>query len=31
GNHDLTPRKKSGFTKNGNWEAAMNTVAKFLS
>ncbi len=31
GNHDLTPRKKSGFTKNRNWEAAMNTVATFLS
>ncbi len=31
GNHDLTPRKKSGYTKKGNWEAAINTVATFLS
>ena len=30
GNHDLTPRKNLGFTKEGNWVAAMNAIAKFL-
>ena len=30
GNHDLTPRKNSGFTEKENWVAAMNAVAKFL-
>lgn len=30
GNHDLAPRKNSGFTEKENWVAAMNTLAKFL-
>lgn len=30
GNHDLTPRKKSGFTKEDNWNGAMDAVAGFL-
>lgn len=30
GNHDLTPRKNSGFTEKDNWVDAVNTVAKFL-
>lgn len=30
GNHDLTPRKRSGFTQEDNWEGAMDAVAEFL-
>ncbi len=30
GNHDLTPRKRSGFTQDGNWTAAMDAAAEFL-
>jgi len=31
GDHDLTPRKKSGFTKADNWAAAMDRVAGFVA
>ncbi|MFP6774063.1 MAG: alpha/beta family hydrolase [Alphaproteobacteria bacterium] len=31
GDHDLTPRKRSGFTQEGNWEGAMDAVAGFLA
>lgn len=27
GNHDLSPRKASGFTAEGNWAAAMDAIA----
>ncbi|WP_286829502.1 MULTISPECIES: alpha/beta fold hydrolase [Kordiimonas] len=29
GNHDLTPRKASGHSQQGNWEAAMKAIAAF--
>ncbi len=29
GNHDLTPRKKSGHTQEDNWAGAMDAVAAF--
>ena len=31
GNHDLTPRKRSGHTREDNWEGAMDAVSKFLN
>ena len=31
GNHDLKPRKRSGFTQDGNWQAAMDAAAVFLT
>lgn len=31
GNHDLAPRKKSGLTKEQNWDAAIAAVAAFLN
>ncbi|MDA1098025.1 MAG: alpha/beta hydrolase [Proteobacteria bacterium] len=30
GNHDLAPRKRSGYNQEDNWAAAMDTVAGFL-
>jgi hypothetical protein len=30
GDHSLVPRKRSGFTQDGNWTAAMNAIAEFL-
>ncbi len=29
GNHDLTPRKASGHTQDGNWQAAVAAIADF--
>ena len=31
GNHDLSPRKKSGYKKEQNWRTAIETVANFVS
>jgi predicted alpha/beta-hydrolase family hydrolase len=31
GNHDLTPRKKSGLTKEQNWDGAIAAIASFLN
>ncbi|MBT3535022.1 MAG: alpha/beta fold hydrolase [Rhodospirillaceae bacterium] len=31
GNHDLTPRKRSGHTQEANWDGAMDAVAGFLA
>jgi hypothetical protein len=30
GDHDLVPRKRSGFSQNENWATAMDAVAEFL-
>ena len=30
GDHDLTPRKRSGYTKEANWNDAMDAVAGFI-
>ncbi len=30
GDHDLTPRKRSGHTQDGNWRGAMDAIAGFL-
>lgn len=31
GDHSLVPRKRSGFTQDGNWSAAMDVTAEFLN
>jgi len=31
GNHDLSPRKASGYTQEGNWTAAMDAIATFAA
>jgi hypothetical protein len=31
GDHDLVPRKRSGFSQEGNWRAAMDAAADFLN
>ena len=31
GDHDLTPRKRSGYSQGGNWDVAMDAVASFLA
>jgi predicted alpha/beta-hydrolase family hydrolase len=31
GDHDLTPRKRSGYSRGGNWDVAMDAVAGFLA
>ena len=30
GNHDLVPRKASGYTADGNWDAAAAAIAEFI-
>lgn len=31
GNHDLTPRKKSGLTREQNWDGAIDAIVAFLN
>ncbi|MAU41204.1 MAG: alpha/beta hydrolase [Kordiimonas sp.] len=31
GNHDLSPRKKSGFTEEGNWQSGVAAAADFIA
>lgn len=31
GNHDLIPRKRSGFTEQGNWDQAIQQITQFMT
>lgn len=31
GNHDLVPRKRSGFTQQGNWQEAVEAMCDFMA
>ncbi|PCJ23932.1 MAG: hypothetical protein COA96_10605 [SAR86 cluster bacterium] len=31
GNHDLVPRKRSGFTQQENWQQALSQIQQFIT